>query len=202
MLYAYLFSAIVGGVLLGGSLFAGDGHGDHGGGEGGGEGETGGHDHDHGHGHEGVSAAGILFSVRTWTYFLAFGGITGLLLHLLAHSGEPLTALLAAGVGATTGVGARLAFARATALGDSGTVRPEQLVGRTGQLLLPCGSGQTGQVRLTVRNSTVDLLARAAEPGELGSHEEVLIVGMKDGEALVVRNPTSAAESSDEEGSK
>jgi len=94
----YLFATIVGGVLLGASVVSGH-HGD----SGAGHVDAGHVDSGESHAGHGGSVASLMFSVRFWTYLLAFGGATGLLLHYLAGTGEPLTALLAAGVGATSG---------------------------------------------------------------------------------------------------
>ena len=128
-----------------------------------------------------------------WTYLLAFGGLTGLLLHGVAGTPEPLTAVLSAGVGLTSGLGARWAMTLASASGGEGTVASPALVGRTGILLLPCGPGQTGQVRLTVKGSTIDLLATTADPNGLRVGQEVLVIGANGGEARVVRAGDDAA---------
>jgi membrane protein implicated in regulation of membrane protease activity len=168
MPYAYLFATILGGVLLGASILGADHHG----------GDA---------AHDGDTAAS-LFSLRTWTYFLAFGGGTGLLLHWLTGAGVVLTALLAGGVGVASAVTARVTIQHMLRSGQGGTIQQHELVGRSAQVLVPADKGKTGTVRLRVKNSTVDLLA-VSEDGDLGPDDEVLIVEMKDGRALVTGAP-------------
>jgi membrane protein implicated in regulation of membrane protease activity len=178
MLYLYLFTTILGGALLGGSLFAGD---HHGGGDGG---------HDAGHDADHPTTGLNLFSLRLWTYVLAFGGATGLALTLLTPVGAVITGVCAGAVGLTAGVTAQTVIRRALKAGQGGTVRTDELVGRSAEVLVPIGKGATGTVRLLAKNSTIDLLATCDE-GELSAKEEVLIVGMKDGQAIVTRNPAT-----------
>jgi hypothetical protein len=175
MLYAYLVGAIVGGVLLVASLVMGGSH------------EAGHTLGDHG-GHDADSPASTLFSVRLWTYFLAFGGATGLVLRTLVKTGEPLAAILAGGVGLTAGGVAQAVMKRMSGqLG--GTIREGELVGRVGRLLLPVGKTAAGKVRLVVANHAVDLIATTTDEGELAAREEVLVVEVKDGAAVVTRSP-------------
>lgn len=184
MVYAYLAAAIVGAVLLLASLFGA------------------GHDHDAGHDPAaGNDAAGehgspafALLSVRVWTYVLAFGGATGLLLRFVAHVGEPWRAVASLAVGGVAAALARAVIGRASRAGASGTVKSGDLVGRTAGVVVPFGSGATGKVRVRVAGSDVDLLATtdddaaAALPLEAG--EEVLILEVREGgAALVTRTP-------------
>jgi membrane protein implicated in regulation of membrane protease activity len=205
--YIYLFAAVAGCLLVGVSMAgigAGDGDGD--GGDdahalGDGQSDThaltdgqGGHDAaDHGgdHGHHGGAlsglgaAAGVLFSLQLWTYLLAFGGLTGLLLRTLAHVGEPAAGLCALAVGLGTGFTARKVMRRMTAIGDSGTVEQDKLIGTSAQVLIPADAGRTGKIRLLARGQTLDMLARASDGKALITGTEVVIVDMKDGIAEV-----------------
>jgi membrane protein implicated in regulation of membrane protease activity len=187
--YLYLGAAIVGFVLLAASVFAGD-HG------------SGGHDvgHDVGHnvghdGHEGGSANSAaslalrLLSIRFWTYLLAFGGVTGLLLRRVAHTGEPTAAIAAGIVGLVAAIFARTVLACATQTTEPGTARPADFVGRVGGVLVPFAKGSTGKVRVRVKGNDVDLLARTEDGSPLERDEEVLIVEVREGAALVTRNP-------------
>ena len=78
VLYLYVAAAVVGVVLLGASIF--------------GSGTT-----TLRRTTEAAMATGspmlALLSVRVWTYLLAFGGVTGVLLRLVGHEGEPVTGL-------------------------------------------------------------------------------------------------------------
>ncbi len=183
MLFLYIGLATVGLVLLGASLL-GAGH-DHGGGH---EAESSADGSGEGH----ASPVAALLSVRVWTYFLAFGGLTGALLRLVAHAGEPRSALGALAVGAAAATMARLVLTRAAQAGSSGTVQARDLVGRTGGVIVPFAAGATGKVRVRVAGADVDVLA-VADPAEaLGRDDEVLIVELREGgTAVVTRSPSA-----------
>jgi membrane protein implicated in regulation of membrane protease activity len=149
--------------------------------------------HGHHHGHHGAdggmgalgAAASVLFSLQLWTYLLAFGGVTGLLLRWLAHVGEPVAGLCALTVGLGTGFAARKVLRRMTAIGDGGTVEQEKLIGTSAQVLIPAEAGRTGKIRLSARGHTLDLMARASDGKALAAGVEVIIVDMKEGIAEV-----------------
>jgi membrane protein implicated in regulation of membrane protease activity len=175
VLYGYVSAAVLGLVLLAASL-VGAGH--------------------HALGHdagEHPSPATALFSVRVWTYILAFGGATGTALRIGVHAGEPTSAIAAAVVGVAAGTMAHVVIGRATRQGRSGTVRPADLVGRSARVIVPLATGATGKIRARIAGADVDLLATADGSEPLDRHDEVLIVEVRpDGTALVTRNPSSS----------
>ncbi|HTQ46883.1 MAG TPA: hypothetical protein VMI75_29215 [Polyangiaceae bacterium] len=174
MLYLYLATAVVGVVLLGASIFVG-------------------HDHTVGHdGGEDVDGSPMLslLSVRVWTYLLAFGGVTGILLRLLGHEGEPVSAIGALVVGTAAAAMARFVIGRATRAGAPGTVRTQDLVGRSAAVVVPFGDKSTGKIRVRVAGADVDVLATTEDGEPLTRDDEVLIVEVREGgSALVTRNP-------------
>ncbi|HEY6463979.1 MAG TPA: hypothetical protein VIY73_27605, partial [Polyangiaceae bacterium] len=140
---------------------------------------------------ESVSPAFALLSVRVWTYLLAFGGATGVLLRLVAHESEPATAVAALVVGVLAAAMARLVIARASRAGLSGTVQTRDLVGRSASVVVPFEGAATGKIRVRVAGADVDLLA-TSEGEALGRDDEVLIVEVREGgTALVTRSPSS-----------
>lgn len=176
MLYAYLSASIVGLVMLVASL-SGAGHG---------------HAVGHEAGGEHVSPAFAVLSLRVWTYVLAFGGATGLLLRLVARTGEPSAAIAASVVGVVAAAMARVVIGRASRRGASGTVQPRDLVGRSARVLVPFAADATGKVRVRIAGGDLDLLATADGDEGLQRNDEVLIVEVRPGgTALVARNPTS-----------
>jgi hypothetical protein len=177
VLYVYLAAAIVGVVLLAASLF--------------------GAGHDHAAGHDGSgdgegSPMLALLSVRVWTYVLAFGGATGVLLRLIGHEGEPTSGIGALVVGIIAAGMARFVIGRASRAGASGMVKPADLVGKSAAVVVPFGGSATGKVRVRVAGADVDLLATTDDGEPFDRHDEVLIVEVREGgSALVTRNPTS-----------
>lgn len=126
-----------------------------------------------------------LLSVQLWTYFLAFGGLTGLLLRTVAHVVEPVAGLTALGVGLTTALGARALLRRAAEPGDPGTTQLDRLVGSSARVLIPAPAGATGKIRLEVRGQTLDLLARSSDGTALGEGIEVIVLDVREGVAEV-----------------
>jgi hypothetical protein len=174
MFLAYAIAAIAGGTLLLAGLV------------------TGGH-HDGVDLHHGGTAddgggtlATAALSLRFWSYFLGLGGGTGLLLRLLAHLDAWLVFVLALGVGTATGLAASVLLSRASKQA-SGVVESTGLAYRLGTMLLPASPGVSSQVRITVNNQTIDLIAVTDDPA-IAEREEVIILDVKDGVARVTRN--------------
>lgn len=176
MIYLYLGSLVLGGVLLGSSLVLG-GHGDAAAAEAGG-----GLEHDPGHPDlAGPGAAdflvGAFTSLRFWTFFTAFFGLTGLVLGGLGLLGsQVLVALLAVVMGLGSGLGAVYTLRKldsveeSSSLGDVG-----EYVGKTGRVLVAISPGQTGKVRLQVRGSTVDVLAKTDDASIAVGDEAIVL---------------------------
>jgi len=184
MIYVYLFSVIVGGILLGASVLLG------------------GHDSDSNadaHADPGQptfdnDAAGVetllatFLSVRFWTFFLAFFGLTGLLftaLGLLPWSWA--IGIVATGVGLAAGGGAALAFREMTKRQTNSAAMVGDLVGKTVRVVVPFGPGETGKVRFETKGTTQELLAVSIDDTRFASKEEALIVSIDGTRAKVAR---------------
>src|SRR5436190_17778919 len=107
MLVVYLITLIVGGALLALSLVLG-GHGDadaHGGDADahGGDAHAGSADGDHGSALDAFTGWFPITSLRFWTFFSAFFGLTGTILGAFMGTGAVPTALFAVGAGYASG---------------------------------------------------------------------------------------------------
>jgi hypothetical protein len=169
LLAGYIASMILGGALLLSSL-AFDHHG-------------GAHGADHSTDFHGFSFA---LSLRFWTYLLAFGGATGLLLHSLAHLGEPLAFFLAVLIGAGSGLAAQFVVYKMSS-DTGGTVSQRELVFKLGTMLLPASPGMSSRVRVTANNSTIDLIA-ITDDISIAARDEVIVLEIKEGVARVTKN--------------
>lgn len=201
LIYLYLFSLIVGAVLLGASILLGGQ--DVGGDADVGadldadvdadvEAEVGGgldKDLDVG-GHGDVSGFLTLFlSLRFWTFFLAFFGLTGLTLDVLGLVGNGwITLALALAMGMGTGAGA-VAVLRKLGSDTSGhAVTSKDYVGKTARVVVPFRGEGVGKVRVDVKGTSVDLLASGLEEADAyEGREEVLIIEMEGSRARVAR---------------
>lgn len=208
LVYLYLFALIVGGVLLGASILLGGDHDS----DADAEGDLhagvdvdldadadveGGHDlaHDHDPGVGGHGGADFFLwsfrSIRFWTFFLAFFGLTGLALTWLGLVDSQWLGLgLAVGTGALTGLGAA-AVLRSLGTDETANVASSaDYIGRTGKVVLPVRRGGVGKVRVQLRGTTVDVLATTDEE-EFSPRDEAMIIEMDEsGRARIARVET------------
>ena len=183
MVYVYLFSLVLGGILLGASVLLGA-HG---------EGEMDVHT-ELGHptfDHDAAGAESVLtrfLSARFWTFFLAFFGLTGLSFHALGLL--PwwwLTFTLAVGVGLAAGGGASLVVRELARRESNSAARVADLVGKTARVTVGFGPGGTGKVRLEAKGTTQELLAQPIDDATFQPKDEALIVAIEGTTARVAR---------------
>lgn len=201
LIYLYLFAFGLGGVLLLGSIFLGDKDTDAGGGEGG-DADAGGTEAQHfdnGVGEAHGSVAGLFtafLSLRFWMFFLAFFGLTGLVLDGLDLVDSSTVALVAAVVmGLATGQGTVLVF-RHLARSETGRAPTvADYIGRSGRVLVGFAAGDLGKVRLTLGGTTVDVLATTEEERAFSPGDDALVIAMHDTTAVVARIAPSSSSS-------
>jgi len=214
LIYAYLFALVVGGVLLGASVLLG-GHDDAGDlsadGDVGGDLDVAGdldadgdlnldanagleHDLDQGTSAEhsvGLGADFLLWSltsIRFWTFFLAFFGLTGLSLESLGLLDSSMATLaLSIVTGLVTGYGAA-GVIRWLSRDTSGvTPGAKDYVGKSVRVVVPVQGGHTGKVRLQLKGQLVDVLAFADEDEDFASKDEAMIIEMDGTRARIAR---------------
>jgi membrane protein implicated in regulation of membrane protease activity len=187
LIYLYLFALILGGVLVLASILLG------------GQGET---DADADAGLDkdlpllegqagdisGVDVFWAFRSIRFWTFFLAFFGMTGLVLDGLGLVDSSIVAaILATGMGAASGFVAA-GLMRWLGRDESGLIASSgDYVGKTVRVLLPVGRDRVGKVRLDLRGASVDVLATTDEEGPITSDEEAIIIEMDGARARIAR---------------
>ncbi len=184
MIYVYLFSLVLGGVLVGASLLLGH--------------------HETGAGLEGgilsdagdvPGAAGSIegalvsfMTVRFWTFFLAFFGLTGLVLDgfALVSSGV-LAAVLSIGMGLFAGGGASWAMSLARGGDTQSAATVKDYVGKSARVLVGFGPGTTGKVRMEIRGNSIDLLATSVDDASFAVRDEALVVDVDGNGVRVAR---------------
>jgi len=173
MNHMYLGAVAFGVTLLVASLLLGGKDTDHGG---------------HAHAHDDAFGWGWapVTSLRFWVFLLAFGGGVGLALTELGSS-EAVAAGGAIGVGWASGALA-VAIIRSLAKRNvSSEVSASELVGTTGELVLPVGPGKPGKVRVEVKGRTEDFVANIVEDGgDLPTGAQVLVVAEGERGSLLV----------------
>lgn len=191
----YLFCFALGGVLLAASLMMG---GDDGAGDadvdidGDVEADSDSHSGDHGD-LGGFFAA--LISLRFWTFFLAFFGMTGTVFEWRELAGHWAVVLgIAFAVGALAGVVAVKAF-KWLAAGEHGHVPgSDEYVGKSGRILIRVSSSEVGKIRLEMRGATEDLLATTDESATIEIGSQALVIEMRGTTAVVTSMPSKSTE--------
>jgi hypothetical protein len=172
MLSLYLFSLLVGGVLLAAAAFGG-GHG---------------HDHSHGfdHAHHDTDGSAKFLSLRTLTYFLfVFGGVGGALSWTGMNRWIALPIALTFGIGVAALVGFTFRYLARTDSGER--AGEESFVGLQGSVVLPIGASGLGKVKVQRGDRTYELVARPLDASATGitDWKAVVVVEMNRGTALV-----------------
>ena len=129
-----------------------------------------------------------LFTTRALFLFLAFFGLTGLLLDW-ADAGEPFAAVVAGLTGLVVGLGGNYAIKRVGYAHVSSDVGAGDLRGRTAQVLIPFEGEENGKITLIAKGHRLQLRARgldgAAETFRPG--DEVVVLRMDGPIAEVVK---------------
>lgn len=187
MIYLYLFALIVGGILLGASVLLG-GHGGNGG-----EADVG-----HDAGHAEPAGAGdpsgfepflvALMSARFWTFFAAFFGLTGVVMHAFdLMRSELFIAPVSIGMGVAMGALATWTLRTLANNERNSATLSADYIGKTARVLVPVAPGKPGKVRLEIHGSTVDLLAESHDDKTYDTRDEVLIIEIDGARARVRR---------------
>jgi membrane protein implicated in regulation of membrane protease activity len=130
-----------------------------------------------------------LLSIRTLFLFAAFFGLTGVLLGY-AGTGEPVTGVLSAVTGLTIGMGGNYIIKKFAYQSVSSEVTSQSIRGKTGRVILPFGSEDTGKILIEAKGKRLQLIARSLDddPAEtFGQGDEVVIVRVNGRVAEVVK---------------
>ena len=135
-----------------------------------------------------VAAAGLsLLSFRSIVFFLAFFGLTGIVLDLIDTSGFA-TLLAAIGVGAFAWVFNSFVFRALKVSEVSSDLRESDLRGALGEVVLPISSSHRGRISISVGDQRRYLTAEpydAAKHGAFGVGDQVVVVDLERGHARV-----------------
>ena len=190
--YLYLFSFALGGILLLASIFLGDKDG--GGHDGDADADAGpsqGIDHGVVDSHGSVAGLFTAFlSLRFWMFFLAFFGLTGLTLDGLdLIESSPVALVISLAMGLVTGQVTVAVFRSLSASETSTAASAHDYVGKSGRVLVSFGPGSLGKLRLTLKGTTVDVLATSDDERPFTSGDEAMVIQMNDTTAMVARVP-------------
>jgi len=198
LVYVYLFSFALGGILLLASILLGDkdtGHDDAGDADA--DADAGaphqGLDHGVPGSHGGLAGVFTAFlSMRFWMFFVAFFGLTGLVLDGLDLVGSGLALALALAMGLFTGQATVAVFRHLATSETSTAAGAHDYVGKSGRVLVGFGPGELGKLRLTLKGTTVDVLATSDEEQRFAAGDSALVIQMNETTAVVAREPGRA----------
>jgi hypothetical protein len=147
----------------------------------------GGKDTDHGDGHADAGLAWAPYgSLRFWIFLLTFGGGAGYALERM-HSSSVVAGIGALSIGWIAGAMAVTVIRSMTKHSVSSEVVAAELIGMTGDLVLPAGPGKPGKVRLDIKGRQEDFVVNVVEEaGNLPTGTTVLIVAEGDRGSLLV----------------
>jgi membrane protein implicated in regulation of membrane protease activity len=153
---------------------------------GGGDADAAGHDAGHDTDHD-ATLWTFVASIRFWSFGLLAFGLVGTLLTLFGFAGSVLAVVLAALSGLASGVVAVSVIRRLTQRAASSHATSQDVVGHVGRVLVPLDPTARGKVRVEVKGSQIDYVARA---GEAIAEGEAVVVEECDGaEVTVSRAP-------------
>jgi membrane protein implicated in regulation of membrane protease activity len=195
MLTVYLVALAIGGTLLVASMLMGAGGGavgevdadaDHGADPGADPGADNAHDADLG----AVLAWLPIASLRFWTFFVAFFGLTGTLLTVLEVLGSKVAVgVIAGAVGWVTGTAVVRVLRALRARQTDSTVGEADYVGCVATVMVPVAKGKPGKVRFEVKGRQLEMLAETEDAETYAIRQKVMVYAVADdGQVLVTRS--------------
>ena len=145
--------------------------------------DVGGHDTD---GHDGGPLL-FLASVRFWAFALLAFGLVGTMLLAFGFAGKIEASIIAAVAGIASGLLAHTVVRRLQGHGTSSVATSRDVIGQVGRVIVPPSTETRGKVRVSVRGSFVDYVARSEEA--LAENEAVVVEEFEGGEVVVSRAP-------------
>lgn len=144
-------------------------------------------DLDHGGLGDALAAWMPVASLRFWTVFAAFFGLTGVLLHAVGGElSEAMIAGISVGTGWLSGVFTTRLVARLKRQRVDSAARPDDWLGETGRVLVAVTPEHPGKVRLLTRGRFVDLFARPLDRAALPAGSSCVVADVDEDGTLAV----------------
>lgn len=134
----------------------------------------------------------LFFSTRFWIFAALAFGMSGGLIHWFALAGTVATALIAAGAGFGSGLFAVMAFRAVRRATNTTTTYASDAIGSVGRVIVDCGQGQMGKVRVELKGHSVDMLATTDE-ANIARGARVLIEDVNGEVVHVSKSPSELA---------
>ena len=125
-------------------------------------------------------------SLRFWTFFLAFGGLAGILLTWVSALAPAAVAVVAASIGYASGLGVTMIVRLLGRSQVSSTLKRTECIGIGGTVLLPIARGSLGRIRVRLENQLLDFDAETDDEAQLGVSEPVVVYDVRDDGVVLV----------------
>jgi membrane protein implicated in regulation of membrane protease activity len=125
----------------------------------------------------------LMFSIRFWSFFTAFFGLTGVGLSYINGVGI-ITLAVAIGMGLVAGYGVSYLFKIMSRANTSTDVGYGDMIGQIGEVLLPVSEESRGKVRLTIKGHTLDMSAKC-DSGSFDIGDKVTVVSVTQNSLIV-----------------
>jgi membrane protein implicated in regulation of membrane protease activity len=135
-----------------------------------------------------AGALSLFLSTRFWIFAALAFGMSGSLIHVFELAGTIATLVIASLTGIGSGLFAVLAFRAIKRAANTTISHASDAVGQVGRVLVACGKGRKGQVRVELRGHSVDLLATTDDEA-ISRGELILVEDVQGGVAHVSRRP-------------
>ena len=139
-------------------------------------------------------------SVRFYVFFMCFFGLTGLVFWYLYRSAPWISLTAASVMGVISGFSAAFIIQRLKKSSVGTSMSPKDFKGLEADVLLGIEEGGRGKVRAHLQGQSIDFIARTMEAGPVAKGRKVLIIAVKDNEAVVVPAPELEALTTGKEG--
>jgi membrane protein implicated in regulation of membrane protease activity len=144
------------------------------------------HDADHAADHD-ATIWTFVASLRFWAFALLAFGLVGTLITFFGFAGVGLTAALALGCGLASGVAAVSVIRRLGQRTQTSHATSGDVVGRVGRVIVPPNADGRCKVRVEVKGSMIDYVARATD--DVTEGEAVLVEDDEGAQVRVSRAP-------------
>lgn len=125
-------------------------------------------------------------TIKFWTFGSCFFGLTGILLSLVTGMSDLAIAQVSVAVGVVCGTSMVWVLRNLGRHQADSLIRPNDLIGVSGKVVIPFDSQTKGKVQLTLKGSTIDFVAFTEDRTGFKKGDRVFIVGLKNNQLWVV----------------
>ena len=125
-------------------------------------------------------------SIKFWTFGSCFFGLTGIVLSLFTQMSDWPIAQISVAIGIFCGTSIVWVLRNLRRHQANSLIQLNDLMGVAGKVTIPFDSQSKGKVQLSLKGSTIDLVAFTDEQKAFNKGDRVLIVGLKNNQLWVV----------------